>query len=114
MLYQVATGLLDTTAVAHSLRDLFNHQENARVHQALVTAIDLDAREVQFGDLASAALRLPRPRPRREVHFFGCKGAPENAFPLYTLADAVRLQHADRGALGGGRSRAGADRATVR
>src|SRR6188472_4268239 len=51
MLYQLATGLLDTTAVAHSLRVLFQHQPNARVHQANVSAIDLDAREVQFPDM---------------------------------------------------------------
>ena len=27
-----------------------------------------------------------------EVNFFGVEGAPEHAFPLYTLADAVRLK----------------------
>src|SRR5881409_659554 len=42
MLYQLATGLLETTAVAHSLRDLFRHQPNATVHQAHVSGIDLD------------------------------------------------------------------------
>ena len=28
-----------------------------------------------------------------EVNFFGVEGAPEHAFPLYTLADAVRLKN---------------------
>ena len=27
-----------------------------------------------------------------EVNFFGVEGAAEHAFPLYTLADAVRLK----------------------
>src|SRR6188472_801148 len=52
LLYQLATGLLDTTAVGHSLRDLVGHQENTTVHQATVTGVDLDAREVRFDGLA--------------------------------------------------------------
>ena len=48
LLYQVATDLLEPTTVGHALRDLFHKQHNLAVHQATVTAIDLDAREVQF------------------------------------------------------------------
>ena len=36
LLYQFATGLLETTAVGHSLRDLVHDQENTTVHQATV------------------------------------------------------------------------------
>ena len=92
MLYQLATGLLDTTAVAHSLRDLFQHQENARVHQAHVSAIDLDAREVQFADMAPLQYDYLVLGLGAIVQFFGCKGAPEHAFPLYTIEDALRLR----------------------
>ena len=92
MLYQLATGLLDTTAVAHSLRDLFEHQENATVHQAHVSAIDLDAREVQFADMAPLQYDYLVIGLGAIVQFFGCKGAPENAFPLYTVEDALRLR----------------------
>ena len=52
LLYQLATGLLEQTAVGHSLRDLLHDQDNTTVHQDVVTAIDLKAREVQFGQLA--------------------------------------------------------------
>src|SRR5204862_4829095 len=52
LLYQLATGLLETTTVGHSLRDLVENQENTTVHQASVTAVDLDAREVRFDGLA--------------------------------------------------------------
>ena len=38
-----------------------------------------------------------------EVNFFGVEGAAEHAFPLYTLADAVRLQEHVLRAVGGGR-----------
>jgi NADH:ubiquinone reductase (H+-translocating) len=92
MLYQLATGLLDPTAVAHSLRDLFQHQENAKVHQATVSAIDLEAREVQFADMASLHYDYLVVGLGAVVQFFGCKGAPEHAFPLYTVDDALRLR----------------------
>src|SRR6188768_1877920 len=51
LLYQVATDLLETTAVGHPLRDLFHDQPNVRVHEVEVTAIDLDRNEVQFADM---------------------------------------------------------------
>ena len=92
MLYQLATGLLDTTAVAHSLRDLFQHQENARVHQATVSGIDLKAREVQFADMPPLQYDYLVIGLGAVVQFFGCEGAPENAFPLYTVEDALRLR----------------------
>jgi hypothetical protein len=79
MLYQLATGLIDTTAVAHSLRDLFEHQKNARVHQATVTAVDLDKREVQFADMAPLQYDYLVVGLGAIVQFFGCKGAPEHA-----------------------------------
>src|SRR5262245_22660075 len=55
LLYQLATGLLETTAVGHSLRDLVERQDNTTVHEATVTGIDLDAREVRFDGLAPIA-----------------------------------------------------------
>ena len=55
LLYQLATGLLETTAVGHSLRDLVKNQDNATIHKAPITAIDLDAREVSFDGLSPGA-----------------------------------------------------------
>src|SRR5678815_18724 len=52
LLYQLATGLLETTAVGHSLRDLVKDQDNATIHKAPITGIDLEAREVRFEGLA--------------------------------------------------------------
>src|SRR5206468_11397439 len=48
LLYQVATGLLEQPAVGHPIRDLVHKQPNARVHQDMVTGVDLDAREAHF------------------------------------------------------------------
>jgi NADH dehydrogenase len=92
MLYQLATGLLDTTAVAHSLRDLFQHQQNATVHQATVSAIDLDRREVQFTEMPALQYDYLVVGLGAVVQFFGCNGAPQHAFPLYTVEDALRLR----------------------
>ena len=51
LLYQLATGLLETSAVGHSLRDLVHDQDNATVHKATVTAVDLArARGAVLGD----------------------------------------------------------------
>ena len=45
-----------------------------------------------------------------EVNFFGTEGAAEHAFPMYTLADAVRLKEHVLREVGGGRHGSLADR----
>ena len=92
LLYQLATGLLEQTAVGHSLRDLVEEHENTTVHQAPVTAIDLDKREVQFDGLAPITYDYLVFALGAEVTFFGTEGAAEHAFPMYTLPHAVRLK----------------------
>src|SRR4029453_12122570 len=91
LLYQLATDLLETDAVGHPIRDLFHEQPNVAVHQAKVTSIDLDRREVQFEEMAPLAYDYLVLALGAEVNFFGTEGA-EHAFPMYTLADAVRLR----------------------
>jgi NADH:ubiquinone reductase (H+-translocating) len=91
-LYQVATDLLETTAVGHPLRDLFHDQDNVRVHQAPVTTVDLAGREVRFADMAPLSYDYLVLALGAEVDFFGVEGAAEHAFPLYTLRDAMRLR----------------------
>jgi NADH dehydrogenase len=92
LLYQVATALLEPSAVGHPLRDLFHEQANVRVHVDTVTGIDLAKREVQFAEMAPLAYDYLVLALGAEVNFFGAGGAPEHAFPMYTLADAVRLK----------------------
>ena len=93
LLYQLATCLLETTAVGHSLRDLVKDQDNATIHKAVITAIDLDAKEVRFDALAPIAYDYLVLALGAEVNFFGTEGAAEHAFPMYTLPDAVRLKN---------------------
>jgi NADH dehydrogenase len=92
LLYQLATGLLETTAVGHSLRDLVGHQDNTTVHRATVRTVDLKAREVQFEDLPPITYDYLVLGVGAEVNFFGTEGAPEHAFPMYTLPHAVNLK----------------------
>jgi len=92
LLYQVATGLLEQPAVGHPIRDLFHKQDNVRVHQDEVTAIDLESRRVEFAELDPLAYDYLVLGLGAEVNFFGVAGAAEHAFPLYTLPDAVRLK----------------------
>jgi NADH:ubiquinone reductase (H+-translocating) len=57
-----------------------------------VSAIDLDAREVQFEEIAPLTYDYLVLGLGAEVNFFGTEGAAEHAFPMYTLPNAVRLK----------------------
>jgi NADH dehydrogenase len=92
LLYQLATGLLEQSAVGHSIRDLFHKQDNVRIHQDSVVSIDLDAREARFEESAPQSYDYLVLALGAEVNFFGVEGAAEHGFPLYTLTDAMRLK----------------------
>jgi NADH dehydrogenase len=92
LLYQVATDLLETSTVGHPLRDLFHDQPNVSVHQDTVTAVDLAEREVRFKESPPREYDYLVLALGAHVTFFGTEGAEEHAFPMYTLADAVRLR----------------------
>jgi NADH dehydrogenase len=93
LLYQVATALLEQSAVGHPLRDLLREQENARLHNDAVESIDLEKREVRFAERKPIAYDYLVLALGAEVNFFGVEGAAEHGFPLYTLPDAVRLRN---------------------
>jgi NADH:ubiquinone reductase (H+-translocating) len=92
LLYQLATGLIETTAVGHSLRDLVGHQDNTTVHKAEVTSVDLDARRATFDGIEPISYDYLIFGLGAEVNFFGTEGAPEHAFPMYTLPHAARVK----------------------
>ncbi|HET6833079.1 MAG TPA: NAD(P)/FAD-dependent oxidoreductase [Acidimicrobiales bacterium] len=92
LLYQVATDLLETAACGHPLRDLFHEQPNVAVHEATVTGIDLAGREVRFAEMPPFTYDYLVLGLGAGVNFFGVEGADKHAFPMYTLADALRLK----------------------
>ena len=104
LLYQVATAGLSSTDIAYSVRGIFQRQPNAFFRQAHVAGVDWDKRELSlerpadwagvegfsdqtlgFDYLVAAAGSI--------TNYFGVPGAEEHAFPLYTLADAIRLRN---------------------
>jgi NADH dehydrogenase len=93
MLYQVATDLIATEEVAHPLRDLNRKCKNLTIHRATVTKIDLANRQLEFKEMGPMSYDYLILALGAKVNFFGVKGAEENAFPLYTLPDAVRLKN---------------------
>ena len=92
LLYQLATGLLETTAVGHSLRDLLSRHDNTTIHKASVTSIDLDQRTVEFSEIGPISYDYLVLGLGAEVNYFGTAGAPDHAFPMYTLPHAVALK----------------------
>lgn len=92
LLYQLATGLLEVTAVGHSLRDLVGHHDNTTIHRGTVSSVDLAAREARFEDLPPMTYDYLVLGVGAEVNFFGTEGATEHAFPMYTLPHAVNLK----------------------
>jgi NADH:quinone reductase (non-electrogenic) len=92
LLYQLATGLLEQTAVGHSLRDLLARHDNTVVHKANVSRIDLGSQTVEFDEIEPVAYDYLVLGIGAEVNYFGTAGAPQHAFPMYTLPHAVRLK----------------------
>jgi len=93
LLYQLATGLLETTAVGHSLRDLLSRHENTVIHKTSVSSIDLEQKTVEFSEIEPISYDYLVLGLGAEVNFFGTAGAPDHAFPMYTLPHAVRLKN---------------------
>jgi len=92
LLYQLASGLLETTAVGHSLRDLLARHDNTTIHKANVSSIDLEQRRVEFEEIEPIDYDYLVFGLGAEVNFFGTAGAPAHAFPMYTLPHAVKLK----------------------
>ena len=85
-------------------------QDNARVHKATSTAIDLEAREVRFARDGAARLRLPRARARRRGQLLRRRGRGGARVPAVHAARRRAAEEPRARALGGGRPRPGADR----
>jgi len=92
LLYQLASGLIEETAVGHSLRDLLAHHDSTTIHKASVAGVDLESRSVTFDEIDPITYDYLVLALGAEVNYFGTEGAAEHAFPMYTLPHAVRLK----------------------
>jgi NADH:ubiquinone reductase (H+-translocating) len=92
LLYQVATSQLAPSDIAYSLRKLFSDDQDVDVVLGEVASVDLaghavtttEGMRVEGDVLVLAAGSQP--------NFFRTTGAPDHAFPLYSLDDAVELR----------------------
>lgn len=102
LLYQVATAGLNAADVAYPVRGVLRRQRRNDFRRAEVTGVDWDRRLLRLREGAEPGLRDVEGALDFDhlviaggswVHFFGIDGAEEHAFPLYSLADAVRLRN---------------------
>ena len=92
LLYQVATAGLDAESVAASVRGICADMTNFDFRWATVTDVDVDRAEVVAGDERVAYDWLVL-AAGAGTSSFGVGGVEEHAFPMKTLADAVRLRN---------------------
>jgi len=92
LLYQVATGILETQEIAYPVRSLLRKQRNADFRLAEVQGVDFDAREVltDGGVFAYDYLVLAG---GSTTDFFGNDAIAEHAFGLKSVDDADRLRN---------------------
>ncbi|QXC63367.1 NAD(P)/FAD-dependent oxidoreductase [Aquihabitans sp. G128] len=97
LLYQVATSGLASADVAYPVRGIVGRQENLEFRQATVIGADLEAGRLhlqgdghEVADLAYDHLVLAA---GATTNTFGIPGVEHHGFPLYNLADAVRLRN---------------------
>ena len=93
LLYQVATSGLNAADVAHSVRAVFQRCEHVDARLGTVTGVDWDGRRVLLDDEPHLAFDHLVVAVGSATNYFGVDGAPEHAFPLYSLTDAVRLRN---------------------
>jgi NADH:ubiquinone reductase (H+-translocating) len=92
LLYQVSTGYLPPEEVGAALRAVFRRQSNLTVRVGELIDIDWAQRVVRCQDGFTAGFDYLILAAGAETNFFSVPGMREHGWPLYTLADAVRLR----------------------
>lgn len=97
LLYQVATSGLASADVAYPVRGIAGRQENLAFRQATVIGADLDAKVLHLQHPEHEVEDLPYDHlvvaAGATTNTFGIPGVDHHGFPLYNLADAVRLRN---------------------
>lgn len=93
LLYQVATAGLAPEDIAHPVRSVFTGHSDITVRHATVTGLDLDRRTVTVDRGDALEYDYLVLAPGSATADFGVPGVTDHAFPLKTLADAVRLRN---------------------
>jgi NADH dehydrogenase len=97
LLYQVATSGLASADVAYPVRGIVGRHGNLSFRQASVIGADLDARILHLQHDEHEVEDLPYDQlivaAGATTNTFGIPGVDHHGFPLYNLADAVRLRN---------------------
>ncbi|CAA9262304.1 MAG: NADH dehydrogenase [uncultured Acidimicrobiales bacterium] len=93
LLYQVATAGLSASDVAYPVRGIFQRAPNVAVRLASVTGVDLEHRLVRLAEGPPLPYDHLVLAAGAAVRWFEVPGAEEHGFPLYDLADAIRLRN---------------------
>ena len=93
LLYQVATSLLNAEDVGAPVRGMFRHQDNVTFRMATVTGVDAAGQKIQLEDGKQIPYDYLVLAGGATVNYFNTSGAAEHAFPLYTLANAIKLRN---------------------
>ncbi len=93
LLYQVATAGLAAADVAYPVRGIFQRQSNLAFRQGKVTGVDWAARSLELEGEGPLAFDHLIVSAGATTNTFGIDGVDEHGFPLYNLADAIRLRN---------------------
>ena len=93
LLYQVATSGLNAADVAHSVRAVFQKDDNVDVRMGTVCGVDWERRTVALEGQEPLAFDHLVVAAGSSTNYFGVPGAAEHAFPLYSINDAVALRN---------------------
>jgi NADH dehydrogenase len=92
LLYQVATSQLPAEDIARPHRTIFRAHPTVSVRTSEVTGVDPAAHSLTLGDGTVVRGTHLVIAAGGQAEFFDTPGAPEHAFPLYSVADAERLR----------------------
>ncbi len=93
LLYQVATAGLAASDVAYPVRGIFRRQSNVTFRQGKVTGVDWGARRLELEAEGPLAFDYLIVAAGATTNTFGIDGVDHHGFPLYNLADAIRLRN---------------------
>lgn len=92
LLYQVATAALEPEEVAHSVRGIYQDQENLNFRLAKVAGVAWERQELLTEEGSPISFDYLILAAGASTNYFGIEGVEENAFPLKSIPEAIALR----------------------
>jgi NADH dehydrogenase len=92
LFYQVATAGLDPSNISFPLRKVFHKSKNVSIRMAEVKEI-VAARNSVITDIGEFSYDVLVLATGADTNFFGNQDLADNAFPMKTTVEAVRIRH---------------------